>query len=242
MNRLALVPALLGTAFVVAACIAGSDDMIPEASTHVTTIASSGEYDELVAVVESNGSFGDWRSPVGRTITPAATHEVLIELDWTEFVAAPPAGEDGASAIGRIRYFGVCDESCKSQVSTEALALIHNDPPPAIQRGVCANCTVADNRSILEFDGEALRGLAPNELFDAFFPVDTDYEITLMFDDVEFVMNTGAGWHVVTVFAADEHCFPTDLLYRLWSLDNAGARTQLAMLDAPAGRDPEVCS
>lgn len=210
----------------------------------VSTTVIDDSYDELVAVVEREGAFGEWRAPTETpSITPASGRGPIVQLDWSQFDDRPVQRGESLSTIEGIEFFGVCDDSCERRLSAEAVRIIQDDPQlPTIRTSVCPSCANVQKRSILEVDGDTLVGLSTVEVFDAFAPIDTDHEVTLLFDDVQYVMNTPDGWRVITVFYADRYCTPTDRSFRLWSLDSDGERTQLAIFDVPAGDEQMSCA
>ncbi len=226
-----LLCGVVGGAVLLAACTstAGEADPSIETSGQVVAEASdaAADFDELVGVVDRGREPDGWHeiSPKG-VITPADGRGPLFDLRWSDWGEDPPDGE--SNTVDSLDVHGACDAACERHARAQGAVIVREDRPHAITRSACPNCLTAYTRSIFELEGSRLRALAPDDLFEAIAPIDTDEEFALMFENALFVREVAGGWQVITAWPADRWCDPTDLTYALWSLTSTGEREALA--------------
>lgn len=214
---------------------------VPEGQAEVDDLASALNFAASDAYTEP-GRAQRWQ-PVLATpeINLPDGNNALAVVNWVEFPPGPANDSDEPNYVEDLAVFGPCDDQCQATVGAQVNTLVISDLPTSIRSESCVLCTFLSHLSVFEFDGDTVRALIQQELVNAFAPIDTPYEVSLLVDRTDQVRRDGSDWRVVSARPEDPFCWPSPTFYTLWSLRSEdGVATRLAGIDVPVGADADV--
>ncbi len=175
---------------------------------------------ELSRVVDGHGDADGWKAADIDGITPAPGRGPLVLVEWVEdFAQATPA-----RTVAAVEVYGDCAAECRSTIDAQVEDVIVSDPPPSLSVVHCDDCTTWTSQSLFEFTGDGIDALEHFELDEAFEPIDTHQELSLLFRaEVEFVRWADGMWNVVTVRSSHPTCTSSPRTFDLWSVDDAAS-------------------